>query len=41
VGRDLGERLEVADGLGPNDKIVVRGLEGLTSGQRVRVKQGG
>ena len=40
VGRDLGERLEVASGLGPNDKIVVRGLEGLTSGQRVRVKRG-
>ena len=40
VGRDLGDRLEVASGLGPNDKIVVRGLEGLTSGQRVRVKQG-
>ena len=40
VGRDLGERLEVASGLGPNDKIVVRGLEGLTSGQRVRVKPG-
>jgi hypothetical protein len=40
VGREMGERLEVAEGLGPNDKIVVRGLEGLTSGQRVRVKQG-
>lgn len=40
VGRDLGDRLEVASGLGPNDTIVVRGLEGLTSGQRVRVKQG-
>jgi HlyD family secretion protein len=40
VGRDLGDRLEVAGGLGPNDKVVVRGLEGLTSGQRVRVKQG-
>lgn len=40
VGRDMGERLEVADGLGPNDRIVIRGLEGLTSGQRVRVKQG-
>jgi HlyD family secretion protein len=40
VGRDLGDRLEVASGLGPNDKVVVRGLEGLTPGQRVRVKQG-
>jgi HlyD family secretion protein len=40
VGRDLGDRMEVAEGLGPNDKVVVKGLEGLTSGQRVRVKAG-
>jgi HlyD family secretion protein len=40
VGRESGERSEVADGLGPNDRIVIRGLEGLTSGQRVRVKEG-
>jgi HlyD family secretion protein len=40
VGREMGEKLEVAQGLGPNDRIVVRGLERLTSGQRVRVKQG-
>lgn len=40
VGRDLGDRVEVAEGLGPNDKVVVRGLEGLTSGQRVKVKAG-
>jgi HlyD family secretion protein len=40
VGRDLGDRMEVAEGLGPNDTVVVRGLEGLTSGQRVRVKAG-
>jgi HlyD family secretion protein len=40
VGSDLGDRLEVASGLGPNDRVVIRGLEGLTSGQRVRVKQG-
>ncbi len=38
VGRDLGERIEVLGGLGPNDKVVVGGLEGLTSGQRVKVK---
>ena len=38
VGRDLGDRLEVVDGLSPNDRIVVRGVEGLTPGQRVRVK---
>ena len=40
VGRDLGDRMEVAEGLGPNDKVVVKGLEGLTPGQRVRVKAG-
>ena len=40
VRREMGERMEVSEGLGPNDRIVVRGLEGLTSGQRVRVKQG-
>ncbi|MFB3920925.1 MAG: efflux RND transporter periplasmic adaptor subunit [Terriglobia bacterium] len=40
VGRDLGEKIEVASGLGPNDKVVVRGLEGLTSGQRVRAREG-
>jgi HlyD family secretion protein len=40
LGRDLGDRMEVAEGLGPNDKVVVKGLEGLTPGQRVRVKAG-
>src|SRR5271157_1704753 len=38
VGRDLGDRVEVVDGLSPNDQIVVRGVDGLTPGQRVRVK---
>jgi HlyD family secretion protein len=40
LGRDLGDRMEVAEGLGPNDQVVVRGLEGLASGQRVKVKAG-
>jgi len=40
VGRDLGDRVEVVNGLGANDRIVVRGLEQLTSGQRVKVKAG-
>ena len=40
VGRDLGDRVEVVEGLGPNDRVVVRGLEQLTSGQRVKVKAG-
>src|SRR6516162_744080 len=38
LGRDFGDRVEVVEGLGPNDRVVVRGLEGLTSGQRVKVK---
>jgi len=40
AGRDLGDRVEVVDGLSPNDRIVVRGVEGLTPGQRVRAKTG-
>jgi len=40
VGRDLGDRLEVLDGLSPNDRIVLRAADGLTTGQRVRVKAG-
>ena len=35
LGRDFGDRVEVVEGLGPNDRVVVRGLEGLTSGRRV------
>ena len=38
LGRDLGDRVEVVGGIGPNDKIVTAGPEGLTSGQRVKVK---
>jgi multidrug efflux pump subunit AcrA (membrane-fusion protein) len=41
VGRELGDRVEVVDGLSPNDRIVVRGVDGLTAGQRVRVKARG
>jgi HlyD family secretion protein len=41
LGRDLGDRMEVVEGLGANDRVVVRGLEGLTSGQRVKVKAAG
>jgi HlyD family secretion protein len=37
LGRDLGERVEVVDGLSPNDQVIVRGLENLTAGQRVKV----
>ena len=38
VGRDLGDRVEVLDGLSPNDRIVLRGVDALTAGQRVRMK---
>jgi multidrug efflux pump subunit AcrA (membrane-fusion protein) len=41
VGRDLGDRVEVLDGLSPNERIVVRGVDALTPGQRVRVKSRG
>lgn len=40
LGRELGDRVEVVEGVGPNDKIVTGGLEGLASGQRVKVKGG-
>lgn len=39
-GGERGGRVEVLQGLGPNDRVVVRGLEGLSSGQRVKVKSG-
>ena len=38
LGRDLGDRVEVATGIGPNDQVVIAGPEGLSSGQRVKVK---
>lgn len=38
LGRDLGDRVEVAAGIGPNDQVVIAGPEGLSSGQRVKVK---
>jgi len=40
TGRDLGDRVEVLDGLGPNDSVVVSSLEGLSSGERVKVNSG-
>ena len=41
LGRELGDNLEVTDGISPNDRIVVHVPEGLTDGQRVKVKAGG
>lgn len=40
VGHDLGDRVEVVDGLGPNDQVVIAGVSGLVSGQKVKVKAG-
>ena len=39
AGRDLGDRVEVVDGLSPNDRIVLRGVDALNAGQRVRVRE--
>lgn len=36
VGRDFGDRVEVLEGVSPNDRVVVHGGEGLTNGQRVK-----
>jgi HlyD family secretion protein len=38
LGRDLGDRVEVVEGVGPNDRIVTGGMDGLSSGQRVKVR---
>ena len=37
AGRTIGERVEVLDGVGPNDRVVARGAETLKPDQRVRV----
>jgi HlyD family secretion protein len=37
LGRDFGDRIEVFDGLSPQDSVVVHGAEGLTPGARVKV----
>jgi len=39
IGRDLGNNMEVVEGVGPNDRVVVRGVEGLSAGQRVKARQ--
>lgn len=40
LGRDLGDRMEVVEGVGPNDRVVTDGSDGLKSGERVKVKTG-
>lgn len=36
LGEDLGERLEVAEGLTPGAELVVRGIDGLSDGAKIR-----
>ena len=39
VGRDFGTKLEVVDGLQPNDQVIVNPSDSLTNGTKVKVKQ--
>jgi RND family efflux transporter MFP subunit len=36
LGEDLGDRLEVVSGLAPGDEIVVRGIDNLADGMKIR-----
>jgi multidrug efflux pump subunit AcrA (membrane-fusion protein) len=38
IGRDLGTKLEVTDGLKPGDQVIVNPSDSLTDGQKVQVK---
>lgn len=38
IGRDLGTKIEVSEGIGPEDSIVVNPSDSLTDGQKVQVK---
>ncbi len=37
LGEDLGDRLEVVSGLSPGDEIVVRGIDNLADGMKIRL----
>jgi HlyD family secretion protein len=41
TGRTSGDRVEVVDGVGANDRVVVRGADSLKPGQRVKVAAAG
>lgn len=41
IGRDFGSKLEILQGLNPNDQIVVNPADSLEDGQQVTVKSGG
>jgi hypothetical protein len=41
IGRDLGTRLEILNGIEPTDQIVVNPADSLEDGQPVNVKSGG
>jgi multidrug efflux pump subunit AcrA (membrane-fusion protein) len=38
VGRSIGTDIEIMAGVIPGDRVVVSSLEGLSDGQKVRVK---
>jgi multidrug efflux pump subunit AcrA (membrane-fusion protein) len=38
TGQVFGDRVEIVEGLGPGDEIVVRGNESLRNGQRVHIR---
>ncbi len=39
VGRDFGTKLEVVDGLQPDDQVIVNPSDSLTNGTKVQVKE--
>lgn len=41
IGRDFGTKVEVLNGLDPNDRIIVNPADSLAEGQQVSVKSGG
>jgi len=40
VGAELGDRVEIKQGLAGGEQVIIRGAENLTDGARVKVKTG-
>jgi multidrug efflux pump subunit AcrA (membrane-fusion protein) len=38
VGREVGGDVEIMAGVSPGDQVVVSGIEGLSDGKKVRIK---
>jgi len=38
IGRDLGNQLEVTQGVGPDDRIIVNPSDSLAAGQKVKLR---